>query len=641
MKKNKKDQVVATSQVSRFHSETVESLSKDVDLKGVNITVGDRELLADTDLRIFNGVHYGLVGQNGVGKSTLLKCIGKKTLIGLPSNINALYVEQLEGVDTSRRTLDVVVDSDNETAQLRRKFDLLTGALESGDSKRLVASLKEIEVEEVKLRHKDAEDKATKRSGARGATARRHLNEMEELVKATEKATINESDAAVKCQEKLLEVQEELELRDADSLESRARTILNGLGFSESMVDGPISNLSGGWKIRVSLASALLINPDVLLLDEPTNHLDLPAIIWLQGYLQSLDSSVVVISHDRALLNAVTEETIVLKDGKLSYFTGNYDEYREHFEERQHFLRNKKEHLEKQKANAEKAAEKEMVKARKSGDDKKMAAMASKQRKLKNSVQMDANEKGHRFKLNRDRPGYHHNARPDIVLESIETPPKWSLENPVPLRNSGSLITFDQVSFKYSTAPILKDITLNVPQNARIGLVGANGQGKSTILKLITELNPTFGTIQRQGTIGYFSQHQVDDLLNLDESPITLLNTPEQTARAQLGKFGIKGTTSMSPLNTLSGGQLARVAFAKMAMTSPHLLILDEPTNHLDFLTIEALITCLQNFKGAIIIASHDQHFISQTCQEIYLVKNTKLKRLENVQRYVTSLKSS
>ncbi|KAA8917648.1 hypothetical protein TRICI_000199 [Trichomonascus ciferrii] len=639
MKKDKKDQVVATSQVSRFHSETVESLSKDVDLKGVNITVGDRELLADTDLRIFNGVHYGLVGQNGVGKSTLLKCIGGKTLIGLPSNINALYVEQLEGVDTGRNTLDVVVESDKETAQLRHKFNLLNEALESGDSQRLVASLKEIELEEVKARHWDAEAKATKRSGARGATARRRLNEMEELVKATEQATINEADAAVKCQEKLLEVQEQLELRDADSLESRARTILNGLGFSQSMVEGPISELSGGWKIRASLASALLINPDILLLDEPTNHLDLPAIIWLQNYLQNLDSAIVVISHDRAFLNAVTEETIVFKDGKLSYFAGNYDEYREHFEERQNFLRNKKEQLEKQKSNAEKAAEKEMAKARKSGDDKKMAAMASKQRKLKNSVQMDANEKGHRFKLSRDRPGFHHTARPDIVLESIETPPKWSLEDPIPLRNSGPLVTFDQVSFKYSTTPVLKEITFNVPQDARIGLVGANGQGKSSLLKLITELNPTSGTIQRQGTIGYFSQHQVDDLLDLAESPITLIDTSEQTARAQLGKFGIKGSTSTAPLNTLSGGQLARVAFAKMAMASPHLLILDEPTNHLDFLTIEALISCLQNFKGAIIIASHDQHFIAETCQEVYLVQKTKLKRLENVQQYVKKLK--
>lgn len=649
--------IVATSQVSRFHSETLETLSNDVDIKGVNISVGDRDLLVDAELKLFNGVHYGLCGNNGVGKSTLLKCLGYKSLIGFPRNINALYVDQLEDADVIKSTLKTVVDSDVISATLRKKFVQLQDALESGDMASLTIVLRKHELEAFQAEEEEANTKAVKRSGLRGARARRELKRMEDLVQeAEEKLKVSdelseqdEVNAVTKAQDSIATIRAELDLRDADSLEVRAGSILTGLGFSQQMQDSPLSNLSGGWRIRASLASALLIKPNVLLLDEPTNHLDLPAILWLQSYLNSLtDSTIMVVSHDRAFLNAVTEETIIYKEGRLSYYKGNYDTFRQFFDEKQSFLRNKMEGLEKQKALAEKSVQSEMSRARKSGDDKKMAAVASKQRKLKDIVKMDVNEKGHRFKLNRDRPGFNDSTRPDIELETLEIPPKWSFQDPTPLRTAGALVGLEGVSFRYSrTTPyVLVNITMQIPQDGRVGVLGANGQGKTTLLKqIIDELQPSSGSIDRhrQAIVKAFSQHNVDELLSypIEETPITLLQKEsssftEQDVRAQLGKFGITGLKGMSSLKNLSGGELARVAFAKMlATSSPHLLVLDEPTNHLDFLTIEALTKCIQKYKGAVIIASHDQHFVSETCNSIYMVEKGYIKSIESVADFV------
>lgn len=276
--------IVATSQMSRFHSETLETLSSDVDLKGVNITIGDLNILSDAHLQPFQGVHYGLIGANGIGKTTLLKRIGYKKLVGFPANVRVLYVEQLEGRDTSQRVIDMVLSRDERRQKLLSRSERLQLALESNELTDLSLALKSSTLEDQQQRLDALIERASKLSGARGATARIRLNEAEDTFDKLKKTEYDNSHEKV--MQVLNEINEEL---NYDSAESDGRKILSGLGFSPEMQDRAVSEFSGGWKIRIALASVLLIAPDILILDEPTNHLDLPAILWLQTYISTLE----------------------------------------------------------------------------------------------------------------------------------------------------------------------------------------------------------------------------------------------------------------------------------------------------------------------------------------------------------------
>ncbi|KAJ3094318.1 hypothetical protein HDU97_008246 [Phlyctochytrium planicorne] len=648
-------EIVATTQTTRFHVDTLETSSNDIDLKEVNISVGDHVILASANLRLFAGVHYGLIGRNGVGKSTLLKCIGYNMLIGFPLNIKVQYVEQLEDVEVTMTVLDIVVDSNRKTHAWREESKYLQDALELESPEDTALALRGL-----RKKRLDEETEAWRkigvlRSGARGWDARKKLliceaNVREMAIQHALPPTQDEIETApAQIAEEIEAIHTNLRLFDSEAFSARARKILNGLGFTREMQEGPISRLSGGWRIRVALAQALFVEPDILLLDEPTNHLDLPAILWLQNYLKSLeDVTLVIVSHDRAFLNHAVTEIIVMKNQQLMYHIGNYDEWIENTAQQKLRDVRRKEALEKKRDHIQKSINEGLKQAKKSGDDKKLGMVASRQKKLDERFGLEVSAKGTRFKLNRDLVGYFLTRRADIEIEAEEALAHWTLPEPEPLRNKSSLVEVQNVSFKYpgGTDLVLKDITLNVQMGEKIGIVGANGSGKTTLVQLLTGITgPTSGTVNchPNAHIAYVSQHHTTSL-DLDKTPYLLMKerypeASEKEIRAFLGGFGVGGI-AVQRIKALSGGQRVRVAVALEVYGGKHLLILDEPTNHLDMTTIDAMQESLKDFPGAVIVVSHDQDFIAKFAKtRVYLVENQAVIPLDGgVAEYVRRL---
>ena len=434
-----------------------------------------------------------------------------------------------------------------------------------------------------------------------------------------------------------------LEAMDAGSTEARARTVLLGLGFKDTQIEGPATALSGGWQSRCDLACALIQQTDLLLLDEPTNFLDLPAIMWLERYIATTlqGKAVVVVTHDRAFADAIAEDLILLRMNppkSLETFTGNLTSYED--EKRRQIRRMTKmsEAQDKKVKHMEDTITKNVGAAKKTGDDKKLKQAASRRKKLDERSGLEVGLKGGRFKLNRDLAGWQLKNRADIEIPGFDPPVNIMLpDQPAALRHPGSLISLEKVSYTYPKFGVwtLKDVDLVVHPGERVGLCGLNGSGKSTLIKLIMgnatggQPQPNKGTITKHSTakIACYSQHAVEELevLGKTEPARTALahlasiageTSSEQELRVVLAKLGLKGNfASDVPLASLSGGQRVRLALAEAFFGSPHLLILDEVTTHLDADTINSLVEALREWEGALLVVTHDRYFMRRVVE--------------------------
>lgn len=394
-------------------------------------------------------------------------------------------------------------------------------------------------------------------------------------------------------------IHHQLSLIDAWTIESRAAKLLNGLGFSQSQLLHSVKSFSGGWRMRLNLAQALIRRSDLLLLDEPTNHLDLDAVLWLEKWLQNYDGTLILISHDRDFLDPLVNKIIHIEQQKLQEYTGNYSDFEQ---QRASKLLQQQSQFELQQ---------QKIAHLQSYIDR-FKAKASKAKQAQSRVKM---------------------------LEKMEKVAPALVDNPFYFTFKPSdflpspLLTMKQVQASYGDVTILEQIKLNLVPGSRIGLLGKNGAGKSTLIKLLSgEIEPKTGELYlaKGVKLGYFAQHQLD-YLRSDESPLWHLNQisnnkeTEQSLRNYLGGFDFRGDKVNEPVKHFSGGEKARLVLALIVWQRPNLLLLDEPTNHLDLDMRQALTEALMDFDGAMVVVSHDRHLLRSTTDEFYLVHDKKV----------------
>ncbi|XP_035190083.1 ATP-binding cassette sub-family F member 3 [Oxyura jamaicensis] len=515
--------------------------SYDVRIENFDVSFGERVLLTGADLNLAFGRRYGLVGRNGLGKTTLLKMIASRSL-RIPSHISILHVEQ-EVAGDETPALQSVLECDTTRESLLREEKELTAKVNAGRGEGMEGS-------------------------------------------------------------RLSEIYAKLEEIEADKAPARASVILAGLGFNAKMQQQTTKEFSGGWRMRLALARALFARPDLLLLDEPTNMLDVRAILWLENYLQTWQSTILVVSHDRNFLNAVATDIIHLHSQRLDAYRGDFE----------NFMKTKEERLKNQQREYEA------------------------QQQYREHIQVFID----RFRYNANRA-----SQVQSKLKLLEKLPELKpvdKESEVMMKFpdgfekfSPPILQLDEVDFCYDPSHyIFRSLSVSADLESRICVVGENGAGKSTMLKILMgELAPVRGIrhAHRNLKIGYFSQHHVDQL-DLNISAVELLarkfpGKTEEEYRHQLGSYGVSGELAVRPVASLSGGQKSRVAFAQMTMSCPNFYILDEPTNHLDMETIEALAKALNKFRGGIILVSHDECFIRLVCQELWVCENATVTRIE------------
>jgi ATP-binding cassette subfamily F protein 2 len=531
-----------TSEQLGFHVRTGpdsalrQSLDMNIKVENFSLAAGARELIGAGLLSLTYGVKYGLVGRNGVGKSTLLRAIANKT-IKLPDFLHIIHVEQ-ECVGDERTALQTVLDADKERDWL-------------------------IQTEKDLVENEKDEDEWG----------------------------IN-----------LNEIYERLEELDADGAESRAATILSGLGFDTDMQGKKTREYSGGWRMRIALAEALFVQPDLLLLDEPTNHLDVNALTWLEAFLQQWERTVIIVSHDRGFLNKCSTTTMFLHRKNLWYYGGSYDT----------FLKVRSEHRANQesvkKVQDRRTAHLKQFIARFGQGHKKMCRQAQSRMKMLKKLQ-------------------------DEAVDVDYDDPYLKLQFPCATPLPPPCISVINVQFGYDldAPPLYENLNFGMDMDSRVAIVGPNGAGKSTFLKLLNgELVPTEGSVNRHCKLrlAKFSQHHLD-MMDVKNDSVTHMRRLDddisiEECRKYLGRFGLPGDLALQPIETLSGGQKSRLAFAELAWRKPHIMLLDEPTNHLDLETIEAMAMALNQFEGGVVLVSHDERLIDLVADELWIVDKGK-----------------
>lgn len=532
--------------------------SKDIKLENFDLYVGEgQRILSEATLTLAYGRRYGLVGQNGIGKSTLLRALSRREL-HIPKHITILHVEQeIRGDETS--AIQSVLDADVWRKNLLNEEQKMSERIQEIEALRSQFDEESSEVKKLDMEREDLDQ---------------HLQEVNE---------------------KLYEM-------ESDKAESRAAAILYGLGFTKESQHQETKKFSGGWRMRLSLARALFCKPDLLLLDEPSNMLDVPSITYLAKYLQSYEATVFVVSHDRAFLNEVATDIIHQHSERLDYYRGsNFDSFHSTREER---IKNQRREYENQLAyrkHLQEFIDKFRYNAAKSSEA---------QSRIKKLEKLP-------------------------LLEAPEDEKVVTFKFPDPDKLSPPILQMLGVTFGYEPTKILmRDVDMDVQMDSRIAFCGGNGTGKTTLLKLLLEqLTPLGGLISRNGRlrIGYFAQHHVD-AMDLNLSAVSWMSQTfpgksDEEYRRHLGSFGITGTLGLQKMELLSGGQKSRVAFAALCLNQPHILILDEPSNHLDTQGLDALAAALVNFKGGVLMVSHDVCIIDKVCNEIWISEGDKVRR--------------
>jgi ATP-binding cassette, subfamily F, member 3 len=512
-------------------------------LNNISFEFGGRYLFDEASWQINPGEKIGLIGANGTGKSTLLRIINGEYSLesGTVSKLKNLSIgflnQDLLSYDSEKNILDVAMEAFEKQLQLHEEIEKIL----------------------VRLEHEHSDD----------------------LIHALhDKQTLYES-------------------LDGYSIQYKAEELLEGLGFSTNDLKRPLTEFSGGWRMRVMLAKIMLQKPDILMLDEPTNHLDLPSIQWLEKYLHDYEGTVIIVSHDRYFLDNVVEKIAEIAFGKITIYSGNFSFYQEEkslrdelqqsrFENQQQYIKEQQKLIDRFRAKASKA---------------KMAQ--SRMKMLDRLEKVDEVQSA--------------NAHINIRFEIGQQP--------------GKVISQIRIKEKsYAALKILENTEAQIARGDKIALIGANGKGKSTLLRMLNGTEPFDGRLEDGHNVvkSFYAQHQLESL-NLENNLITELSIfapseKEGNLRALLGAFLFAGDDIMKKIKVLSGGEKARVALAKMILSKANFLILDEPTNHLDMASVNILIKVLQDFEGSFIVVSHDRFFVSAIANKIWWIENHHIK---------------